>query len=178
LRWHAGCSSPPPKEIFMTTTQTKLSPHTTWLFAFGSIATGIVASYALSGLGQKVTAAVYFAIVAIGGFASTYLTRARLGGAILAFLAAAAVAAISYFFLVDHIFRDATTVLADGVSGGQAHAQGLEAGAQLGKTMGIFVAVLVFLETIVAGIAGSIAGAKSRGAGGLQALGAMAKSAR
>jgi len=159
-------------------TRTKLSPHTTWLFAFGSIATGIVASYALAGLGQKVTAAVYFAIVAIGGFASTYLTRAGAGRAILSFLVGAAVAGGAYFLLVDHLFRDATVMMADTVSAGQAHHQATEAGAQMGKTMGIFVAVLVFLETIVAGIAGSIAGAKSRGAGGLQALGALAKSAR
>ena len=52
----------------MTTETNKLSAHTTWLFAFGSIATGIAASYALTGLGTKVTAAVYFAIVAIGMF--------------------------------------------------------------------------------------------------------------
>jgi hypothetical protein len=161
-----------------TETQSKLSPHTTWLFAFGSIATGIVASYALAGLGQKVTAAVYFGIVAIGGFASTYLTRARTRGAVLAFLVAAVVAAGSYFVLVDHLFRAATTVMTDTVSAGQAHHQGVEAGAQLGQTMGIFVAVIVFLETIVAGIGGAVAGAKSRGAGGLAALGALAKSAR
>ena len=161
-----------------TTTTSKLSSHTIWLFAFGSIAAGIAASFALSGLGQKVTAAAYFAIVAIGGFASTYLTRARVRGAVLAFLTAAAVAAVAYFFLVDHIFRTATTVLSDAVSGGQAHAQGAQAGAVFGRVFGVFVAALVFLETIVAGIAGAVAGAKSRGQGGLAALGALAKSAR
>jgi len=162
----------------MTTQTSKLSPHTTWLFAFGSIAAGIVSSYALSGLGQKVTAAVYFAIVAIGGFASTYLTRAGAGRAILSFLAGAVVAAGAYFLLVDHLFRDATVMMGDAVSAGQAHAQAAEAGAQMGKTMGIFVAVLVFLETLVAGIAGSIGGAKARGTTGLATLGALAKSAR
>ena len=156
----------------------KLSSHTTWLFAFGSIAAGIATSYALSGLGQKVTAAVYFAIVAIGGFASTYLTRARVRGAVLSFLTAATVAAIAYFFLVDHIFRATTTVMTDAVSGGQAHVQGVQAGAMFGRVFGIFVAAIVFLETTVAGIAGSIAGAKSRGGSGLAALGAMARSAR
>jgi len=153
---------------------TKLSRHTTWLFAFASIAAGIVASYVLSGFGQKVTAAVYFAIVAIGGFASTYLTRARVGGAVLAFLTAAAVAAIAYFFLVNHIFSAATTV----ASGGAATAEVTKAGATLGRTFGIFVAVIVFLETIVAGIVGAVAGSKARGQGGLAALGALAKSAR
>jgi hypothetical protein len=161
-----------------TTTTQKLSPHTIWLFAFGSIAAGIASSYALGSLGQKVSAAVYFAIVAIGGFASTYLTRARTRGAVLAFLTAGAVAGVSYFFLVDHLFRAATTVMADAASGGAAHAQGVQAGAQMGSVFGIFVGVMVFLETIVAGIAGAVAGGKSRGMGGLAALGAMAKSAR
>ena len=160
------------------TNQTKLSPHTTWLFAFGSIAAGIGASFALSGLGQKVTAAVYFAIVAIGGFLSTYLTSARVRGAVLAFIVAASCAAVAYFFLVDHIFRTATTVMTDAVSGGQAHAQGVQAGALFGKTFGIFVAVIVFLESIVAGIGGAVAGGKSRGAGGLAALAAATKAAR
>ena len=137
---------------------TKLNPHTTWLFAFGSIAAGIATSYALSGLGQKVTAGVYFGVVAIGGFLSTYLTRARVRGAVLAFLLAASAAAVAYFFLVDHMFRTATTVMTDAVSGGQAHEQGVQAGAMFGKTFGIFVAVIVFLESIVAGIGGAIAG--------------------
>jgi hypothetical protein len=161
----------------MTTQPTKLSPHTLWLFAFGSIAAGIAASYALSGLGQKATAALYFGIVGIGGFASMYLTTARLRGAVLAFLLGAAVAAVAYFFLVDALFRAATTVATDVASGGAAHEQGVHAGAVFGRTFGIFVAVIVFLETIVAGIAGAVIGAKTRGQGGLAALGALAKSA-
>jgi len=163
----------------MTTAPTnKLSKHTTWLFSFGAVAAGIVASYALQGLGTKVTAAVYFAIVAIGAFASTYLTQARVRGALLSFFSAAAVAAVAYFFLVSHVFESATTMTADAISNGQATAEGAKAGATLGKTFGIFVAVMVFLETMVAGIGGAIAGKKARGAGGLAALGALAKSAR
>jgi hypothetical protein len=162
----------------MSTDSTKLSPHTTWLFALGSIATGIAASYALNGLGQKVTAAVYFGIVAIGGFLSTYMTRARVRGAVVAFLSAAAVAAAAYYFLVANVFESATTVMTDAASGGAATSEGAKAGAQLGKTMGMFVAAIVFLETIVAGIGGAIAGKKTRGQGGLAALGALAKSAR
>ena len=158
--------------------ENKLSPHTTWLFAFGSIAAAIGVSYALSGLGTKVIAAVYFGIVAIGGFASTYLTRARIGGAILSFFAGAAVAAVAYYFLVNSLFSTATTAMTDAASLGQAHAQGVEAGAKMGNIFGIYVAVIVFLETIVAGIGGSIAGAKSRDKGGVAALGAMARSAR
>jgi hypothetical protein len=161
-----------------TQTQTKLSPHTTWLFALGSIAAGIATSYALSGMGQKVTAAVYFGIVAIGGFASTYMTSARVRRAVLAFSLGAAAAGIAYFFLVDAIMKDAVTMTTDVASQGSAHAQGVEAGSAMGRTMGIFVGALVFLETIVAGIGGAFAGAKARGQGGLAALGAMAKSAR
>ncbi len=156
----------------------KLSPHTTWLFAFGSIAAGIGASYALQGLGTKVTAAVYFAIVAIGGFGATYLTTARTRSAILAFFTGAAVAAVAYYFLVNSIFSTATSVATDVASGGQAHAQGVEAGAKMGNIFGLFVAGMVFLETIIAGIGGAVAGAKSRDKGGVAALGAMARSAR
>jgi hypothetical protein len=161
-----------------TTDSNKLSAHTTWLFALGSIAAGIGASYALSGFGQKVTAGVYFALVAIGGFLSTYLTRARVRGAVLSFVTGAAVAAVAYFFLVSSLFETATTMMADAASAGQATAEGAKAGAAMGKTFGIFVAAIVFLETIVAGIGGAFAGNKVRGQGGFAALGAMAKSAR
>lgn len=160
------------------TANTKLSPHTTWLFAFGAVAVGIGASYATAGFGQKVAAAVYFAVVAIGGFASTYFTRARVRGAVLSFLTAATVASIAYFFLVDAIFSGATSAVADATQTGTAHAQTVDAGAKMGKIFGIFVAAIVFLETIVAGIGGAFAGNKVRGQGGFAALGAMAKSAR
>ena len=159
-------------------TQTKLSPHTTWLFASGSIAAGIISSYALSGLGTKVTAAVYFAIVAAGGFASTYLTSARVRGAVLAFVLGAAVAGVAYFMLVNSLFHHATTLAGDAVSGGAAHAQADAAGAAMGKTFGIFIGAIVFLETIIAGIGGAVAGGKARGQGGLAALGALARSSR
>ncbi|HEY4241313.1 MAG TPA: hypothetical protein VGM88_15940 [Kofleriaceae bacterium] len=159
-------------------TQQKLHPHTTWLFAFGSIAAAIGATYAASGLGQKACAAIYFAIVAAGGFLATYLTRARVRLAVGAFLVAGAVAGAAYFELVNVIFKTATVVMSDAVSGGQAHAQGVEAGNFMGHFFGVFVAICVFLETIVAGIGGAVAGDKSRGEGGLAALGAFAKSAR
>jgi hypothetical protein len=125
-----------------------------------------------------VTAAVYFGLVAIGGFGSTYLTNARIRGGVLAFLIAGAVAGVSYFFLVDHIFRTITTTAIDATSMGQAHAQGVDAGNVFGRTFGIFAGAMVFLETIVAGIGGAVAGSKAKGSGGIAALGAMAKSAR
>ncbi|MDQ3365168.1 MAG: hypothetical protein M3680_07050 [Myxococcota bacterium] len=161
----------------MTPTTTKLSPHAVWLFAFGATIAGIGASYAASGFGQKAAAAVYFAVIAIGGFGATYLTRARVRGAVLAFLTAAAVAAIAYFFLVNALFRTATTVMTDVASGGSAHQQGVEAGATFGTFFGVVVAAVVFLETIVAGIGGAVAGSKLRDQGGLTAVGAMGRAA-
>lgn len=155
----------------------KLSSHTVWLFALGSVAAGIGASYATAGLGQKVAAAAYFAIVAIGGFASTYLTKARVRLAVGAFLATAAVAAVAYFFLVSHIFQTATVAVADAASGGEAHQAGVQAGATFGKFFGVIIAAVVFLETIVAGITGAVIGGKSRDKGGLSAVSAMTRAA-
>lgn len=155
----------------------KLSSHMVWVFALGSVAAGIGASYAASGLGQKAAAAIYFALVGIGGFAATYLTTARVRGAVAAFLLTAAVAAIAYFFLVNSIVATATTAMTDVASGGQAHAQGAQAGATFGKMFGIIVAAVVFVETIVAGIGGAIVGDKVRGKGGIAALQGMSRAA-
>ena len=155
----------------------KLSPKTVWLFALGSVGAAIGASYATMGMGQKVSAAIYFALVAIGAFASTYLTKARLRGAIGAFAAVAAVAAVVYFLLVNHVVATTTVAATDALSDGQAHAQGVQAGATFGKFFGIIIGAVVFLETLVAGIIGSIAGDKSRGKGGLQAVASMSRAA-
>lgn len=170
----SSVSSPSPS----ARSSSKLSPHTLWLFAFGAVIAGIGVSYAVAGLGQKVAAAAYFAVVAAAGFSSMYFTRARLRGAVLAFLVVATLAAIAYFFLVESIFRTATVTMTDAVSGGQAHAEGVKAGGVFGRVFGIVVAVVVFLETTIAGIGGAIAGDRSRGKGGLLAAGALARSVR
>ena len=141
----------------------KLSSHMVWLFALGSVGAGIGASYAASGLGQKAAAAVYFAVVAIGGFASTYLTHARVRGAVAAFLAVGAIAAVAYFMLVDQFFRTAATAVT-------TDAQGAQAGATFGKFFGIVIGAVVFLETIVAGITGAVVGSKVKANGGLPAV--------
>jgi hypothetical protein len=161
----------------MTASNQKLSAHTVWLFALGSVAAGIGASYAAAGLGQKVTAAIYFALVGIGGFASTYLTKARVRAAVGAFLLVGAIAAVSYFFLVNSIMQQATVAVTDAASGGAAHQQGVQAGATFGKFFGIIIGAVVFLETIVAGIGGAIIGGKTRDKGGLQALSGMSRAA-
>jgi hypothetical protein len=155
----------------------KLSSHMVWVFALGSVAAGIGASYAASGLGQKAAAAIYFALVAIGGFGATYLTKARVRGAVAAFLTVGAIAAVVYFMLVSSIVQQATTTMTDAASAGQAHAQGAQAGATFGKMFGVIVAVVVFLETIVAGITGAVIGNKSRGEGGLAAIKGMSRAA-
>ena len=155
----------------------KLSSHMVWVFALASVAAGIGASYAASGLGQKAAAAIYFALVAIGGFASTYLTKARVRGAVLAFITVGAIAAVAYFMLMSSIVATATTAVSDAASGGQAHAQGAQAGATFGKMFGIIVGAVVFLETIVAGITGAVIGDKSRGQGGLAAIKGMSRAA-
>jgi hypothetical protein len=148
-----------------TTTTPKLSANLVWLFALAAVAAGIGSSFALAGLGQKVTAAIYFGVVAVGGFASTYLTRATITRAVFAFLGVALVAAIAYFFLIDYIFRTATTTMTDAMSGGAAHAEGAKAGSVFGNVFGVFAAVIVFLETGVAGVVGIIAGRKAATSG-------------
>ncbi len=155
----------------------KLSSHMVWVFALVAVAAGIGASYAASGLGQKAAAAIYFALVAVGGFASTYLTKARVRGAVAAFLTVGAIAAVTYFFLINSIVSQATTVVADAASGGQAHAQGAQAGATFGKMFGIMVGAVVFVETIIAGITGAVVGDKSRGRGGIAALKGISRAA-
>ena len=84
----------------------KYSRHTVWLFALGAVPLGIAAAYATAGLGPKVTAAVYAGIVGLAGFASTFTTKARTRGAVLAFLVAALAAAAVYYLVVSAVFRD------------------------------------------------------------------------
>jgi hypothetical protein len=156
----------------------KLSPHSVWLFSFGSIAAAIGASYAASGLGQKAAAGIFFAIVGLGGFASTYLTRAKMGAAVGAFLAGSVVAAVSYYFLVAHMVSAMTSAMVDVTSGGAAHSQGVMAGNAFGGMFGIFVAVIIFLETIVAGIGGAFAGSRARGGSTGAVLAGLARSAQ
>jgi hypothetical protein len=146
---------------------TKLNPQLTWLFALGALVVGVAVAYALSGLGNKVVAGAYAAIVGAAGFASTYLTRARVRLAVLAFLGAAAIAAVAYFYLVSHVFRTATTVMTDVASGGQAHAEGVKVGGIFGNFFGVFAGIVAFIETAVAGIGGAIAGDKAKAQGGI-----------
>lgn len=140
----------------------RFNKHTVWLFAFGAVALGVAAAYATAGMGPEVTSGVYAAIVGIAGFASMLTTRARVRGAVLAFLVAAIAAAGLYYLVVSTIMQDVTTAAADAVSGGAAHEQGKEAGTAFGRIFGAFAAAIAFLETWIVGIAGAVVGSKAK----------------
>jgi Na+/melibiose symporter-like transporter len=139
-----------------------LHPQTTWLFAFGAVAVGIGVGFLTRNLSPKISAAIYAGIVGLAGFGSMYFTRARLRDAVLAFFVAAAACAVLYYFVVSSVISGATTVMGDAVSGGQAHDQAKEAGTFFGRFFGIFAAGVAFLETLIGGIVGAIAGNKYR----------------
>jgi len=140
----------------------KFDSRTVWLFAFGSVALGVAASFATQGLGPKVTSAVYAGIVGIAGFASTFSTRARTRGAVGAFLVAALLAAIGCYALVSYVFSTVTSQATDLVSNGQAHEAGVQAGTLFGRFFGAFAAVVAFLETSIIGIAAAVAGSRAK----------------
>lgn len=135
-----------------------LHPQTTWLFAFGAVAIGIGVGYLARGLPQKIQIAIYGAIVGSAGFASIYLTRARLRQAVLAFFVAAVACAGLYYLLVSSLMRDATLMMTDAVSGGQAHDQGVQVSGTFGRFFGVFAAAVAFLETFIGGVAGAVFG--------------------
>lgn len=159
----------------------KYSRHTVWLYALAAVALGIGGAYATHGLGPKVTAGVYAAIVGGAGFASTFTTRARTRGAVAAFLLAGLAAAAIYYVLVSSVFAAATTAATDAVSGGDAHAhaEGAKAASVFGRFFGAFAAIIAFLETTIVGITGAVAGsaAKQQAGGARGPAGALAQRA-
>jgi hypothetical protein len=138
----------------------KYSRHAVWLFALGAVALGLAASVATQGLGPKVTSAVYAAIVGLAGFGATFATRARMRGAVGAFLLAALIAACAYYAVVSYVFSTVTTAMTDAVSAGAANDAGQQAGTFFGRFFGAFAAVVAFLETSIVGIGGAIVGAR------------------
>lgn len=147
----------------MSRSTPSLHPQMPWLFAFGAVALGIGVSFLTRNLSQQTNAAIYAGIVGVAGFGSMYLTRAKLGTAILAFFAAAAVCGVLYYVIVSSLMSGATQVLTDTVSGGKAHAQGVEAGTMFGRFFGVFAAAFAFLETFLGGVIGAVAGSRMRG---------------
>jgi hypothetical protein len=141
---------------------TALHPQTTWLFAFGAVVIGIGVGYLTRGLSPKISAGIYAAIVGLAGFGSMYLTRARLRTAVLAFFVAAVACAGLYYLVVSSVIGDTTTLMTDSMSGGQAHEQNAKIGTTFGRFFGIFAAAVAFLETLVGGVIGAIAGGKFR----------------
>jgi len=146
----------------MTRSTPSLHPQMPWLFAFGAVAIGIGVGFLTRSLNPKISAAIYAGIVGLAGFGSMYLTRARLGTAILAFFVAAAACAGLYYALVSSIMGDATSVMTDAVSGGQAHEEGVKIGTTFGRFFGVFAAAIAFLETFVGGVIGAVAGSRMR----------------
>jgi hypothetical protein len=140
----------------------KYDARTIWLFAIGSVALGIAAAFATQGLGPKVTSAVYAGIVGVAGFASTFATKARVRGAVGAFLFAALLAAIGYYAVVSYVFSTVTSQATDLMSNGQAHEAGVQAGTFFGRFFGAFAAIVAFLETSIVGIAGAVAGSRAK----------------
>jgi hypothetical protein len=139
-----------------------LHPQMPWLFAFGAVALGLAVGFLTKDLNPKISAAIYAGIVGLAGFLSMYLTRAKLGTAVLAFFVAAAACAGLYYVLVSSIMSTATSVMTDAVSGGQAHEQGKEIGTTFGRFFGVFAAAIAFLETFIGGVIGAVAGRKLR----------------
>jgi hypothetical protein len=135
-----------------TSTQ-KLAPAFAWLFAAAAVVLGFGSGYLTSGMGWKVSSAVFFGIFFIGGAAATYATRAKTGMAILAFILAAVVVAAAYYLVIAHIASTAANAVG-------ADAQGKQAASTMGNIMGSFVAVIAFIDTLIAGIAGCIVGGK------------------
>ena len=142
----------------METRSQKLAPAFAWLFAAAAAVLGLGSSYVTSGMGWKVSSGVFFAIFFLAGAAATFATRARAGIAILAFLLAAVAVGGTYYLIIAHA---ASAVAA---SAG-ADAQGQAAAGSVGNVLGGFVAVIAFLDTLVAGIAGCVVGAKARSGG-------------
>ena len=130
------------------------------LFAIVAVALAIGSGYATADMGQTVGLAIYFAIFAIAGFASSFATKAGKGMAILAMIAAALVTGACYYGIVSSTMAEATEALSTGV--GAEGDQAAEAGGILGTFMGVVVAVVAMGDALVAGIGGAIAGAKAK----------------
>jgi hypothetical protein len=136
----------------------KLNSNLVWLFALGAILLGVGGGYVTSGMGTKVSTAVFLGVFSIAGFCAAYLTQAGTGKAIGAMVLAAVGTAVIYYFVISAITAKAVDVAAMG--------QGGDAGGVMGSFFGGFAAVIVLLETLVAGIAGALVGRKAK-AGGL-----------
>ncbi len=142
----------------------RFAPSATWLFALAAIVLGVGAAFATKNMPPKIAAGVYAAIVAAAGFGAGFVTRARLRSTVGVFFVAAVIVGVGYYFLVSHIFSTAVTTMTDTTValGGNAAAKanGAQAAGFMGKFFGIFAGIVGFLETLVIGIGGAVAGHK------------------
>ena len=139
----------------MNATATAPNPNMIYLYAI--IATGVAtgAQFAVPSI------ALYAAIIAAGGIVGMILTKASFGKATLAFLVAAGVAAVLYYFVVAGMLSKAANAGAAGESA-EVRAAAAQAGDQVGSAIGAFVAVLAFVQTFIPGLLGSGIGALVR----------------
>ncbi|MBP9086263.1 MAG: hypothetical protein KBG15_09090 [Kofleriaceae bacterium] len=148
----------------MENLRNRFAPSATWLFALAAIVLGVGAAFATKNMPPKIAAGVYAAIVAVAGFGAGFMTRARLRSTVGVFFVAAVIVGVGYFFLVSHVFSTAITTVTDTTvaAGGNvaAKANGAQAASFMGKFFGIFAGIVGFLETLVVGIGGAVAGSK------------------
>ena len=131
-----------------------------WVFAVGAVLVGLGASWATAGMSSKISAAIYFGVFSLAGFAALYLTRAKTVIGVLAFILAAVASGVFFHIIVSSMISEAVTVTAT-VAGGPADA-GAAMGSTMGSIMGAFAGVIVGLETLIAGLGGVIVGARQR----------------
>jgi hypothetical protein len=133
------------------------APNPNMIYLYAIVATGIAtgAQFAIPSLG------VYAAVVAAGGLVGMVMTKAGFGKATLAFLLAAAIAAVLYYFVVAGMLAKATSAAASGESA-EIRAAAAQAGDEVGSAIGIFVAIVAFVQTFIPGLIGSGIGALVR----------------
>ena len=144
--------------------ENKMSGGMVWLFALGAIVLAELGGYLTAGMGSKISAGVFFGVFAVCGFLGMFLTRAKTGIGVLAFILASIGSAIVFYVMVTSLFAGAATEAANAAAAGQTETAVTEAaGATLGAAVGLFAGIIVLLGALVAGITGCVAGAKFRG---------------
>ena len=121
------------------------------LFAVVAIGAAIGLFHLTANMDQKIANALFFGTFGIAGFLSTFVTQAKTLVAALVFAAAAAATAAFYYVLIADIMGAVTTVAGAGDKAGE-----------VSSFFGTFGAVIIGVETLVAGVAGAIAGGKMR----------------
>jgi hypothetical protein len=138
----------------------KLAPNAVWLFAFATLGLAIAVTYVLphvtTAITPKAMAGVYFAVFGAGATAAVFLSRASVWRSVGAFALAGSGIGIFYYLA---IIRPLAAAASEGFG-----STGASAGATIGGLVGLFYGVGFAIDALAAGIAGSLFGAKLRGA--------------